>query len=372
MPASESNQSIVCITDVRYGICRQIAEGCLNFVAQKATWNFVHCKQMTEPAVRLALASRPTGIVAHCSKSWMVDLLEDSGAPVVNTSRFTEVPFPTVGSDDAAVGRSAATHLLELGLRQMVVIASPPAQYSFDRVEGFLEVARAVPACEIRVCENIENISFSDSTYPLGVFGVTDREAIVAINMAQLSGLKVPTQVAVLGADNDGLRILFTQPNVSSVRIPGVSIGYRAMEVLEELLAGKRSSREDVLLQPQGVEVRGSTDIDPMEHQVIRDAREFLKNNLTDSVNVETLKDALGVNRSKLEDIFRRELGITPLSFIHQIKTDCACKMLRETDFNLDHVSESSGFHDPRQLWRVFKKVMHTTPEAYRRQFKQK
>ena len=63
--------------------------------------------------------------------------------PTVNFSSNTKSSLPSVLTDNRAVGRIAARHLLDCGLRNFAYVASPSLLFSQRRGEGFAATLRA-------------------------------------------------------------------------------------------------------------------------------------------------------------------------------------------------------------------------------------
>ena len=59
-------------------------------------------------------------------------------------------------------------------------------------------------------------------------------------------------------------------------------------------------------------------------------------------------------------------LGQTVAAYIRQKRIEYACRALAETDAPLADVALAAGFADQSHLGRTFKRIMRTTPAAYR------
>lgn len=82
------------------------------------------------------------------------------------------------------------------------------------------------------------------------------------VRTAQLQGIHVPEQMAVLGANNDDLRCAVVAPLLSSVIIPWEQIGYEAARCLDRMMQGQELPQKVVTrVAPTGVAQRGSTQI---------------------------------------------------------------------------------------------------------------
>ena len=81
-----------------------------------------------------------SGVIARIEHPDTKQLLQSLGLPVVNIGRdLGQAAFPRVASDDVAVGRLAAEHLLERNFWQFGFLCSSGRRNAIDRQKGFLE-----------------------------------------------------------------------------------------------------------------------------------------------------------------------------------------------------------------------------------------
>jgi transcriptional regulator GlxA family with amidase domain len=67
---------------------------------------------------------------------------------------------------------------------------------------------------------------------------------------------------------------------------------------------------------------------------------------------------------------FRSELGITPLAWLTEARVRHAQHLLESTDLGIDQVAQLSGLGTATALRTQFAQVVHTTPSAYRANFR--
>ncbi|MBX9826337.1 MAG: helix-turn-helix transcriptional regulator, partial [Xanthobacteraceae bacterium] len=64
---------------------------------------------------------------------------------------------------------------------------------------------------------------------------------------------------------------------------------------------------------------------------------------------------------------FKQAAGIPPHQFMIRLRVDRAKEMLAEGDLSIAEVASQTGFGSPIQLTRAFRRVVGTTPSAFRR-----
>ncbi|MER6987865.1 LacI family DNA-binding transcriptional regulator [Saccharopolyspora hirsuta] len=198
--------------------------------------------------VETLLAARVDGLILGDARSDadLVPELVDRGNRVVLTSR--RLPgILSVTCDDLHGGRLAAEHLLELGHRDLAVIAGEPyASTGVERTEGF-RTACAEAGVEIREGYVVQS-SFDVrggreaaesllrlNPRPTALFAVNDFAAIGAMGAIRDAGLQVGRDVAVVGFNDVPLAAQLPVP-LTSIRSPMWEMGREAARTLVRLI----------------------------------------------------------------------------------------------------------------------------------------
>jgi LacI family transcriptional regulator len=203
------------------------------------------------------------------------------------------------------------------------------------------------------------------------VLAANDRYAWHAIDVCREEGISVPEDIAVLGVDNDVLLSDMVRPTLSSIMIPGEQIGFEAARLLDEMLQGKKVSMTPVLLPPQGVVTRHSTDVLSIDDPDVAEAARFIRENAFKAITVQSVLDCVSMSRRNLERRFKRVMKRSLLDEIRRVHLDRATRLLRETDLDMPHVAEQSGFGSPIRFSTVFKEMTGVAPSIYRRKHRQ-
>lgn len=175
-----------------------------------------------------------------------------------------------VGIDDRAGAREAARHLLELGHREIALLAGPPgSSASCERALGFRETLAAeglepdadrVVECQLTVdagYAGAKRLLAAGSRPPTAVLCGNDLIALGAIDALADDGLAVPDDVSVVGYDD----IWFSSSRLvrlTSVRQPRHAMGRAAVSLALERLADPGIEPREVIL-PHELVVRRTT-----------------------------------------------------------------------------------------------------------------
>lgn len=102
----------------------------------------------------------------------------------------------------------------------------------------------------------------------------------------------------------------------------------------------------------------------------IRDINEWIIDNISEDLSVETLAARLGMSSRNFARQFKRETGMTPGDYVEATRVEAARRMLEESDTPLKRVASMCGFADQSGLRRAFMRRINVTPVEYRQRFR--
>jgi AraC family transcriptional regulator of arabinose operon len=79
------------------------------------------------------------------------------------------------------------------------------------------------------------------------------------------------------------------------------------------------------------------------------------------------LATAARVSVAHYSVLFRRQTGFSPIDFLIRLRVGHACRLLDTTSLSIAEVGERTGYGDPYYFTRCFRRVMGSSPRAYRR-----
>jgi LacI family transcriptional regulator len=366
---------------------RDILRGIKEFAETRPNWVFTPIAPDPR-AVRAMGPLRHHGMIAHIFNSELADALIEPKRPVVNVSGvLPDLPVPRVGVDHVAVGRLAAEHLLDRGFRHFGFFGYPDHAFSIGREAGFRATIEAA-GCRV-VSYHEPDPKKADPTglwkwndrlrrwltglpRPVGILASHDPQGVELSEVCRHSGLRVPEEVALVGVDNDDLLCELARPSLTSVALPAERIGFEAARLLDSLLTSprRRLRQSALLLPPQGVVVRGSSDILAINDADVAAALRFIRRHAHEPIQVKDVLNEVPVSRRTLERRLRAALGRGVWAEIRRVHLDRGKSLLAETSMPMSEVARYAGFSDQRQLSVVFRQELGLTPTAYRRQFR--
>lgn len=93
---------------------------------------------------------------------------------------------------------------------------------------------------------------------------------------------------------------------------------------------------------------------------------EFIENNYSNNIKINDIANYIGINRSYLTHIFKKNINMSPQEFLVNLKIDKACTLLQNTDLSIKVVANSVGYSDPLTFSKIFKKINGESPKNYK------
>jgi len=81
---------------------------------------------------------------------------------------------------------------------------------------------------------------------------------------------------------------------------------------------------------------------------------------------VEALARGSSLSRSRFAELFRKQMGVSPLAFLENQRLRRARELLAHTSLNIAEISTQTGFTSPFYFSLRFKKHFGTSPRDYR------
>jgi LacI family transcriptional regulator len=363
--------------------CRRVLRGIVAVGAQ-ARWEYVLLPLEARPALDSLADGFVHGVIGHLSDAAPAARLAQARVPVVDISGLRGgIGLPCVISDDAAVGRLAAAHLLSLGLPHFGFFGTRAHYYSLLRQQGF---AQAIDAAGLTCHVFLDSVADRPGDVarakvaleawlrklpkPIGVLAADDARALQLLAACKKLSIRVPRSVAVVGVDNDDVFCALADPPLTSVALSTQRIGYEAGRMLDRLMTGLALPRDQLLVPPAAVVPRASTDLPSILDADVAAAVRYISLHAQDHLRVRDLLRELAMSRSALDRRFRKVLGRTPAAEIRDAQLDAARRLLEDTDESMEQIAVAAGFSNAKQFGGTFRRATGLTPTAYRRNFR--
>ncbi len=304
--------------------------------------------------------------------------------PVVSIGPVIQPGVPRVFPDNEMIGQQAAEHFLTRGFKH----------FAYYICSGGL--SEEIRAAEFQRALQGHNVNFHQLNWaakpqsersnssarmnwltrklktlpkPLAVAAEFDDRGAEVLQACENAGLKVPEEVAVLGADNDDLICEFAPVPLSSVDTDVERQGYEAAALLDRIMNGAKPPKTATLIPPNGVVIRKSSDMMGIKHPHVATAINRIWNHYQEPVTAEELCKGIPMSYRRLHDAFVKNVGRTLAEELRNCRIKHAKKLLTEPDLlTMEDIAERAGFSSAGQMARVFSHFLGTSPSQYRKE----
>lgn len=190
--------------------------------------------------------------------------IQQKKMPMVVFDRVSsDLIAPKVKLDNAEGGYLATEHLIEQGYKNIAILAGPKnLAISNDRLEGYLRALKKFklkPDPELILHCNFNQQDAYETTVDLlrrkkrpdAIFTISDRMAIGAMLAIKEKGLRMPTDIGLVGFNNEPVTSLVS-PAISSVDQPAFELGKAAAKLfIEQMHHEEDLSEIERVLRPK-------------------------------------------------------------------------------------------------------------------------
>jgi LacI family transcriptional regulator len=374
---------------------RAYGRGCLvgigAYLRDHGPWQILHWERgPSDELPALARRWRCNGIITRIENEKTARAVARLGAPVVDLrGAHPPVRGAMLDTDPEACARLAADHFLDRGFRHFGYCGYPGVNFSDHRCEHFVRYLEAlgrkvavftpsgrrtgVKDTRIRetsgeMAEPLIDQWLNEQPRPLAVFACNDVRGRQVLAACARIGAVVPEEVAVLGVDNDEVICSLSLPPLSSIKPDTFQIGYEGAAILDAMMSGSSAPVQPILIAPQGIVVRRSSDVLALEDAELVVALRFIRDHACEGITIGQILQHVALSRATLERRFQRVLGRSPKAEIERVRLVRARRLLAETPYKLHRVARMIGYHTAAQFAVAFKRQTGLTPGQYRRE----
>ena len=291
--------------------------------------------------------------------------------------RFKSIP--NITADYIGTGRMAARYYLERGFKHFGFFGFNQVCWSDERYEGFRrEVEEANIGATIHVynMQDIDHLWYYERDKlrewlrsipkPIGIMACDDNQGNNLVEACHSAGVKIPSEVSVMGVDNDELLCSLGSTALSSIYVDIEDGGYRTAELIETMVANPDVRMRDVVLRPVKVIERISTAAFATDDLQIQKAVKFIHQNYQKKISVKDVMEEVALSRRLLERRFKSVTGQTLYQYISDQKIRHFAELLHETNDQVVNIALSLGETDTKSISRRFKQIYGCSPMEWR------
>ena len=353
--------------------------GIFEYLSQGPRWNLAIYRtrhEFTAQTVRDELARGASGFIVGIPET------EDALASLARTDKpvilMNVAPGPLVRrksgcvlvkSDAEAVGREAARALLAQGVYKGYAFAGYRTDDDWSRERGRAYrdtlqdagfVGRMFDADHFKgkTEDRATLIKWLKSLpKPCGILAACDDRAYEIVDACRECGIRIPSEIGILGVNNDPLLCENANPRLSSVQPDFRREGYLAAQTLDRLMRNNPATSQPLLVGIRQIVHRESTY--PLSNSgiLIQKALSFIERNALRKFSVEDVARHLKISRSLLDLRFRELQHDTVHNAIIRARLEEVRRRLRSSTDTIEKISLDCGWANVNSLKNAFKRT---------------
>jgi LacI family transcriptional regulator len=175
----------------------------------------------------------------------------------------------------------------------------------------------------------------------------------------------IPSEIAVLGVDDDEMLCTFSSPSISSINPNAYGIGRKAAQTLSEMMNGRQTERT-IRVNPGQIVTRASTEVFTIDPPWMSDALVFITKNVHKRISASDVYRHVKRSHTVVDQAFRDALGSTVSKEIAATRMRKAHRLVTSTNLPFAMISKLSGFASIQYFTRSFTATYGRSPMKVR------
>ena len=375
---TSKRKRIALLVESSLGSGRSILRGISQFARQVGNWELLYAPRGLEDVVPDWLESwEGDGVIARIQDEGMLSALKKLKIPVVDVLGVPDHDLPLVRVDDEKISRKIAEHFLNRSFDHFSFYGIEGESWSRRREDAFRQATASGKS--YAAFNSLRGISECNSSHfsklkewllslpkPVAMMTCSDQCGLTLVEACRAADITVPEEVAVVSVDNDRALCEVATPNLSSIRGGHQKVGFEAANLLNRLIDDTPVSLNRILISPNEIVVRDSSDARSISDAGVRNAIQFMREHLSEPITNETIARAVGLSRTRMQVRFRAEVGMSLREFLAERRLRQAEKLIQSTDLTFADIAERCGFRHHEYMGYVLKKERGVTPRKLR------
>ena len=378
--------SVLIISDFTESFSHKLLAGLVDYSRRKEQWIVrrmppsYKAKIGIPGVIRMAKEWDVDAVIAQFEPTDEVGLFAENGIVAIAQDykkKFSSIP--NVTGDYLGTGRMAARFFIDRGFRNFGFFGFNDVCWSDERCEGFRrEVDEAgfggsFYAYRMQEIEMVWHYQrnrlrewLATVPKPIAIMACDDNQGSNLIEACHDTGIEIPSEVSVIGVDNDESLCNLGSTTLTSVLMDIERGGRETAALVERLVADPKAPVADVVLKPIKIVERMSTAAFATDDQQILKAILFIHQNILKKISVGDVMAEAALSRRLLERRFKIVTGKTLYEYITELKLKHFAEQLQETDLQVMEIALSMGENDTKSISRRFKQIYGCTPGEWR------
>jgi len=377
---------VLLITDFTESFSHKLLAGLVDYSRRKEQWIVrrmppsYKAKIGIPGVIRVAKEWEVDAVIAQFEPTDEVGLFAESGIVAIAQDykkKFSTIP--NITGDYLTTGRMAARFFIDRGFRNFGFFGFNDVCWSDERCDGFrreVEAAGFGGSFYAYRMQEIDMVWYYQQNRlrewlqslpkPIAIMACDDNQGSNLIEVCHGAGIRIPSEVSVMGVDNDESLCSLGSTTLTSIQMGIERGGWESAALVERLVADPSALVEDVVLKPVKIVERMSTAAFASQDQQILKALLFIHQNVRKKISVRDVMTEAALSRRLLERRFKDVTGKTLYEYITDQKLKCFAELLQDTDEQVVNIALSMGENDTKSIARRFKQRYGCTPVEWR------
>jgi len=377
---------LLIISDFTESFAVKLLKGIVDYSRRKEQWSICRMPPAYKQSigipgvVKWAKDWSADAVIGQFEETDDVSLFARNGIAVVAQDykkRFSNIP--NITADYIGTGRMAARFYIERGFRNFGFFGFNNVCWSDERCEGFRKEVE-----EAGFGGNFYNYNLQDIDRlwyyerdklrewlrtipkPIGIMACDDNQGNNLIEACHAAGVGIPSEVSVMGVDDDELLCSLSSTTLSSIHVDIEEGGWKTAELIERMVNFPGAPVEDVVLKPMKIVGRISTAAYATDDPNIQTAVQFIHRNYQKKISVKDVTAEVPLSRRLLERRFKAVTGQTLYQYITDLKIKHFAELLQNSGEQVISIALSLGENDSKSISRRFKQIYGCSPQEWR------
>ncbi len=378
-------KKILCVLDFESSYIRTLLKGMLKYTKESSGWSFCRVPKNylelygEEALVGWAQDWKVDAVIGKISNKAVIEKLSALDIPIMLQNYSERISGVTnITGDYKGTGEMAANYFLRKRYRNYAFYGQEGVVWSSERCMGYVETI-AKHNKSVAIYNQRAGAARGDQyditelkawlmglPKPIAIFACDDYFAMRIIEICRLFNIDTPSEVAVLGVDNDELMCNMSDPQLSSIVLDVENGGYQVAMSLSMMMEGQKREQANISIKPICVLSRRSTGYYDVNDQVVLQALKVIEDSATFPITVSSILDRVSVSRRVLERRFKCEVGEPIHQYIMRYTATCVAEELTITNRPVLEIASDYGIYEYSNLSRLFKRFYNVTPSKFR------
>lgn len=375
---------ILLLIDYSSDYDRRLLRGLVRYSQEKGPWMFYRLPfyfiEMygIEGVLQWTRKWKPDAIIGKLESN-TIDFQKELNVPVVLLNyHWRSTRYSNLTGDYRNEGRIAAEYFREKLFTDFAFFGFRDVVWSEERMEGFeREVRRCGGNFQSFMTTTVNDEMRAELAQwlrqlpkPVALFCCDDERALFVSETCKMSNISIPSEISLLGVDNDELMCSISDPPISSIPLLVEEGGYAMAGLIERQILEADRQAFNLKVLPGEIIERASTSSYNIRDENVLKVVKYINENYMSELNTERLLQLVPLSRRNLETKFKAAMGVSVYQYILDWRCDRLANLLAGTDMDLAEAAHQTGFNGYSNISRIFKKHKGMTPSEYRKRYR--